>query len=95
MKIIDVDISELERARRRGRARSPETLQLIEAIESLKPRDARGIAISDERPEKNLRARLAYAAKISGKRLGIASDGDKVMFTLSDGPRRRRRRRSA
>lgn len=93
MQIIDIDIQELERARRGGRARSAETLQLIESIEALGKDEARGIAITDQLTERKVRARLAYAARLAGRRLTIASDGEKVMFTLAERQRRRRRRR--
>ena len=92
MKIVDVDIKELEQARRRGRSRSPETLELIKAIEDLGAGQARGIRITADLPEKSIRSRLAYAARIANKRIEIASDGAKVMFTPSAKPVRRRRR---
>ena len=95
MKIVDVDIKELEQARRRGRSRSPETMELIKAIEALAAGQARGIRITADMPEKGIRSRLAYASRIANKRIEIASDGTKVMFTPSARPARRRRRSSS
>ena len=95
MKIIDLDIREMEQARRGGRSRSPGTLELIEAIDTLTSGRARGVPITADQPEKSLRSRLAYVARIAGKRLSIASDREKVMFALSGPPRRRRSARLA
>jgi hypothetical protein len=69
MQIIDIDIRDMERARRRTRSRSSETVQLVEAIESLGKGEALGSAVTDDLPEKKLRSRLAYAAKLAGRRL--------------------------
>lgn len=90
MRIVDVPIGELQRARRRGRSRSPETVQLIEAIESLTPSQAKAIVVEPGQDPQKLRGKLNYAAKVAGKRLQIAIEDDQVVFARS----RRRSRRS-
>ncbi len=91
MKIVDVDIKELNRASRRFRARSSETNQLVDAISVLKPGQAKAVVVENEGAAKKMRSRLIYAAGIAGKRLQIANVGDRVMFALSNRPPRARK----
>ncbi len=91
MQILDADLTALKSAARRGRTRSPETLQLIEAIESLQPHQAKAIIVeTDETPAK-VRARLMYAAKTCDAKLQVAIQSDRVLFALKNGRGRRRR----
>ncbi len=91
MKIIDVDIHELERVGRRGRARSEATQQLLDVIDSLKPKQAKAIMLASGDTSSKISARLNYAARLVGKRLQIASQEDRILFALSNRPARRRR----
>ena len=93
MNIVDVDITTLRRSARRGRARSPETIALIQAIDDLTPGKAKAIVIEGGETAEKLQSRLAYAAKAAGKRLQIAIEEDRVLFALREDSRRRRRRR--
>jgi hypothetical protein len=92
MKIVDIDIRELDSVTRRGRARSPEMTQLISTIGSLKSTEAKAAVISGSDTAKVLRSRLLYAARIAGKRLQIAEKDGKVLFTVAGRARRRRRK---
>ena len=80
--IVDADIRALRNATRAGRVRSPETKQLIAAIESLAPGTAKAILLDPGETIPRVRARLTYAARIAGRRLRIATDGDRVVFAL-------------
>ena len=91
MKIVDVDIRDLDRATRRVRARSEETEQLVDVISNLKSNEAKAIKIDAGETAKKLRSRLSYAARIAGKRLQIGMTDDSVLFALSSRPARRRR----
>ena len=99
--IIDTDIRALRNTSRRGRARSPETKRLIEAVEGLAPGKAKAILLDPGETIPKIHSRLAYAARIAGRKLRVATDGKRVVFALrADGqPRRGRaeapRRRAA
>ena len=80
--IVDVDISTVRSAARAGRSRSPETKQLIDAIESLAPTEAKAILLDPGETIPKIRAKLAYAARITGRRLRVATDGKRVLFAL-------------
>ncbi len=90
MKIVDIPIGQLRTARRRGRARSPETLALIEAIESLESGTAKALVLERGEDATKLRAKLMYAAKIVGRRLRVAVEDDRVLFTRGPGRPRSR-----
>ncbi|MBM3957808.1 MAG: hypothetical protein FJ313_07140 [Gemmatimonadetes bacterium] len=92
MRIVDVDIESLNSAARRGRVRSPETQQLVDTIDSLGPGEGKAILLEPGQTAQRARSRLAYAARIAGKRLQIVVQDDRVLFALS---RRRPRRRRA
>ena len=91
MRIVDVDLSELDSATKRGRSRSEEMQELISTIESLKPGDAKAIVASNDNPAKRIRSRLLYAARIAGKRLQIGENDGRVIFAINPRPRKRRR----
>ena len=94
MRIVDAGIEALENAARRGRVRSPETQQLVDTIDSLTRGTAKAILLEPGQTAQKVRSRLAYAARIAGKRLQIVVQEDRVLFALSR-RRARRRRRSA
>ena len=94
LKLVDIDISELKSVARRGRARSEETTQLVEAIDGLKSGAAKGIVIANLAEAKKVRARLLYAARIAGKRLQIAEKDSRVLFAVAGRARKRHRRGS-
>ncbi len=83
MRIIDVNIDQLKATGRRGRARSAETEQLIAAITALKSGSAKAIMIGSGDTAPKVRARVAYASRLAGKRLQIAVQEDRVLFALS------------
>lgn len=88
MKITDATLDELKSAGRRGRTRSPETLELIEAIENLKTGEAKAIVVEPGETAAKVRARLMYVAKSIDVKLQVAVKGDRVMFARQ--PRRGR-----
>jgi hypothetical protein len=92
MKIVDIDIRELDSVTRRGRARSPEMSELIATIGSLRSTEAKAAIISGADTAKVLRSRLLYAARIAGKRLQIVERDDRVLFKVVGRARRRRRK---
>jgi hypothetical protein len=93
LNIVDADIRALQKAAKRGRVRSDETQQLIDAIDGLVPGKAKAIVLpKGEKPER-VRARISYAAKFVAKKLLIAVTGDRVMFALKEEKRRRGRPR--
>ena len=87
MKIVDANISELKTAPRGRRQRSPEMQELIDAISSLKPGQAKAVVPEGSESVKSLRTRVSYAARAAGKKLRIVADDDKVMFTIRGGAR--------
>ncbi len=93
MKIVEVNIDEMNRVAKRGRVRSSETQQLISAIEALKPGAAKAIMLGSGDTPQKVRARIAYAGRIAGKRVQVAIESERVLFALSS--RQRRRRKSA
>ena len=89
MKIVEADLAALKSAARRGRARSPETQQLVEAIESLEPGEAKAVVVEGGETAAKVRARLMYVAKAVGVKLDMAVKEDRVLFALKNGRRRR------
>ena len=89
MKIVEADLAALKSAARRGRARSPETQQLVEAIESLEPGKAKAVVVEGGETAAKVRARLMYVAKAAGVKLDTAVKDDRVLFALKNGRRRR------
>ena len=90
MKIVDADIKDVRKSRSRGRVRSKETLDLIRAIDELGPGKAKAIMIEPGQDAKKVRAKLAYAAKIAGKKLKIVVESDRVLFARGPGRPRKR-----
>ena len=80
MRIVNVELTELKSAGRRGRTRSPETLQLIKAIESLKTGEAKAIVVESGQTAAKVRAKLMYVAKAIDVKLQVAIKDDRVMF---------------
>ena len=85
MRIVDADINALKRTRARGRVRSPETRQLVEAIDGLGSGKAKAIILEEGQDAAKVRARLMYAAKIAGKRLRVVLEEDRVLFARGPG----------
>ena len=92
MKITDATLAELKSAGRRGRTRSPETLELIETIESLKTGEAKAVVVEKGESAAKVRAKLMYVAKSINVKLQVAIKDDRVMFARQ--PRRGRPRGS-
>lgn len=90
MKIIDIELSEINAASNRGRVRSAETQKLINVISDLDRKTAKAVIIEKGVSAAKIRSRLAYAAKLAGRRLRISVREDRVMFAIS--PRKRQRR---
>ena len=90
--IIDANITALRNRSGRGRTRSPETKRLIEAVEGLAPGRAKAILLDPGETIPKVRSRLAYAARIAGKKLRVATDGKRVVFALRGDGRARRGR---
>ena len=85
--IVDADIRVVTDAARAGRSRSPQTKRLIKAIEDLTPGKAKAILLDPGETVPKVRARLTYAARITGRRLRVATDGGRVLFALRAGGR--------
>ena len=94
VRIVDADIDALKNAARRGRVRSPETQQLVDTIDSMTEGTAKAILLEPGQTGLKVRSRLAYAARIAGKRLQIVVQEDRVLFALSSRRARRRRRKA-
>lgn len=91
MKIEDANIADMQRAQRRGRSRSPETTQLIDSIETLRSGKAKAIVAGAGETTGMLRAKLMYAAKLSGTKLQVGVDGNRVLFARAPGRPRKRK----
>ena len=85
MRIVDADINAMKRTRARGRVRSPETRQMIEAIDGLGSGKAKAIIVERGQDPAKLRARLMYAAKIVGRRLRVVVEDDRILFARGPG----------
>lgn len=92
MRIIDIGIDELDSARRRGRSRSSEMVDLISTIEKMSLNEAKAIIATDGKSVQQLRSRLLYAGRVAGKRLQIGVNEGKLIFALDPRPRKRRDR---
>ena len=88
MRIEDADLTALKTAQRRGRVRSPQTQELVEAIDSLVPGDAKAVVVEGGQTPQKVRARVMYAGKAAGKKLQAAISGDRVLFALKEERRR-------
>ena len=85
VRIVDADIRELRKSARRGRSRSPEVLQLIQAVQALKPGQAKALVSEGDVTVKSLRTRLGYAARAAGVKLRVVVAEDRVLFALRRG----------
>ena len=92
MNIVDVPIGQFRGAirSRGGRSRSAETVQLIEAIQSLGSGTAKAIVPDRGQDLAKVRAKLMYAAKLAGVRLRVVVTEDQVLFTRGPGRPRSR-----
>lgn len=87
MKIVEASLSDMKRTPRGRRQRSPETQTLIDTISELKPGQVRAVVPEGNETIKRLRPRISYAARVAGRKVRIAADDEKVMFTLRSGAR--------
>ena len=94
MNISDIPVGQFRRSlRKRGsRRRSPKTVQLVEAIQSLGSGRAKAVIPDPGEDLAKVRRRLMYAARIAGVRLRTALLENRVVFTRQ--PRRTGHRRS-
>jgi len=92
VKIIDIDIKEMETASKRGRARSADTQKLIDVINKLDRKTGKAVVIEKGVVAAKIRSRLNYAAKLACKRLKIVIREDRVMSAIA--PRKRRKQTS-
>lgn len=84
MKIVDADIKQLASSRRSGRTRSAMTNKLIESVEDLQPGAAKAVELEAGETVQKIRARLTYSARVAGRKLSIAVDGNRVLFALKN-----------
>ena len=89
VRIVDADIGTVRNAARAGRARSPETKRLIQAVEDLAPGRAKAILLDAGETASKARGRLVYAARVADRKLRIVTDGQRVLFALRDSSGRR------
>ena len=87
MKIVEATLSDMKRTPRGRRQRSPETQQLVDTITELKPGQVRALVPEGDETIKKLRPRISYAARVAGRKVRIAADNDRIMFTLRSGGR--------
>jgi hypothetical protein len=84
LNIEETEFNRMKKAQRRGRVRSRETQELIDAINSLVPGVAKAVVVGPGQTSQKVRARVMYAGKAAGKSLQAAVSGNKVLFALKD-----------
>ena len=82
LKIVDADIKVLRNTARKGRARSPEILQLVGVLEALKYGQAKALVPEGKETTATLRVRLSTASKAAGVKVRTAIIDGKVVFAL-------------
>lgn len=87
MKIVEATLADMKSTPRGRRQRSPETQALIDSIAQLKPGQVKALVPEGEETVKKLRPRISYAARVAGRKVRIAADANKIMFTLRSGAR--------
>ncbi len=87
MKIVEATLSDMKKTPRGRRQRSPETQKLIDVISGLKPGQVRALVPEGNETIKQLRPRISYAARVANRKVRIAADADRVLFTLRSGSR--------
>lgn len=87
IKIVDADISELRKAPRGRRSRSPEMEALVQAIAGLKPGQAKAVIPEGGETIARVRGRVSYAARAADRKVRIVTDASRVMFALRAGSR--------
>ena len=92
MRIDDEHYSAYTKARRRGRTRTEEVVQLVEAIGAFRSGNAKSIILDPGQDPGKVRTKLHYAAKIAGRRISVAVADDRLVFVLSRANKRSRRR---
>lgn len=87
MKIVEATLADMKSTPRGRRQRSPETQKLIDTISELKPGQVRALVPEGSETIRKLRPRISYAARVAGRKVRIAADENRVMFTLRSGSR--------
>ncbi len=87
MKIVEASLADMKKTPRGRRQRSPETQQLIDTIVGLKSGQVKALVPEGDETVKKLRPRISYAARVAGRKVRIAADEDRVLFTLRSGGR--------
>ncbi len=87
MKIVEATLADMKKTPRGRRQRSPETQKLIDSIAGLKPGQVLALVPEGNETVKKLRPRVSYAARVAGRKVRIAADEDRVMYTLRTGSR--------
>ncbi len=87
MKIVEATLADMRNTPRGRRQRSPETQKLIDSITQLKQGQVMALVPEGNETIKKLRPRISYAARVAGRKVRIAADNDKVMYTLRSGSR--------
>ena len=86
IRIVEADLNDMLGKRRAGRIRSPEMQAMLDSISRLRPGKARAILPDEGETIPAMRSRLAYAARVAGVKLRIATTHDRIMFTLRRDP---------
>ena len=87
---MTLDIKDLKQSRSRRRVRSAETKALVEAIDSFTPGKAKAISLAPGQDVAKIRAKLAYAAKVTGKKRKIIVEENRILFARGPGRSRKR-----
>lgn len=87
MKIVEATLADMKNTPRGRRQRSPETQALIDSISQLKPGQVKALVPEGSETVKKLRPRISYAARVAGRKVRIAANDEKIMYTLRSGAR--------
>lgn len=87
MKLVEATLADMKSTPKGRRQRSPETQKLIDSIAQLKQGQVMALMPEGNETVKKLRPRISYAARVAGRKVRIAADDNKVMFTLRSGAR--------
>ncbi len=87
MKIVEASLDDMRSTPRGRRQRSPETQKLIDSISNLKQGQVLALVPEGNETIKKLRPRISYAARVAGRKVRIAADDTRVMYTLRSGSR--------
>lgn len=82
LRIVDADPKVLRSAPRRQRSRSPEVLRLIKLLDELPPGQAKALVPEGDETVARLSVRLTTARKVSGVKLRVIKQPDRILFAL-------------